>query len=66
MPVYNAEKYLRECLNFIVNQTYSNLQIICLDDGSTDNCPQILDEYATTDSRFHIVHQQNTGQGIAK
>ncbi|MDR0338090.1 MAG: glycosyltransferase, partial [Planctomycetaceae bacterium] len=66
IPVYNAEKYLQECLDFIMNQTYSNLQIICINDGSTDNCSQILDEYAAKDSRFQIVCQQNTGQGIAK
>jgi glycosyltransferase involved in cell wall biosynthesis len=58
IPVYNTEKYLRQCLDSIANQTYSNLQIICIDDSSTDNCPTILGEYAAKDSRFHIIHQK--------
>ena len=46
VPVYNVEKYLSKCLDSIINQTYKNLEIICVDDGSTDSSPMILEEYA--------------------
>jgi glycosyltransferase involved in cell wall biosynthesis len=61
IPVYNAEKYLHACLDSVVNQTLTDIQIICVNDGSSDSCPQILDEYAAKDNRFKIIHQQNTG-----
>jgi glycosyltransferase involved in cell wall biosynthesis len=61
IPVYNAEKYLHACLDSIVNQTLTDIQIICVDDGSPDSCPQILDEYAAKDQRFTVIHQQNAG-----
>ncbi|MDR0705440.1 MAG: glycosyltransferase family 2 protein [Planctomycetaceae bacterium] len=61
IPVYNAEKYLHACLDSVVNQTLTDIQIICVDDGSSDRSPQILDEYAAKDNRFKIIHQQNTG-----
>ena len=66
VPVYNVEKYISECLDSIVNQTYKNLQIILVDDGSTDNSGKICDEYAKKDSRITVVHQENQGAGAAK
>ena len=56
IPVYNVEKYIRECLDSIVNQTYKNLQIILVDDGSSDNSGKICDEFAKKDSRITVVH----------
>ncbi len=66
IPVYNVERYLGECLDSIVNQTYKNLQIILVDDGSTDNSGKICDEYAQNDNRITVVHQENQGAGAAK
>lgn len=66
IPVYNVEKYLCECLDSIVNQTYKNLQIILVDDGSTDKSGEICDEYAKKDERITVVHQKNAGAGAAK
>ena len=61
VPVYNVEPYLRECLDSIVNQTYKNLEIILVDDGSTDNSAQICDEYADKDNRIKVIHKHNAG-----
>ena len=66
IPVYNVETYLRECLNSVINQSYTNLEIICINDGSTDNSLKILEEYAKKDKRFVIINQENQGQGIAR
>jgi glycosyltransferase involved in cell wall biosynthesis len=66
VPVYNAEKYLRGCLDGILRQTYANLEIICVDDGSTDNSASILNEYARVDNRFIVVSQENGGVGSAR
>lgn len=66
IPVYNVEKYLSECLDSVVNQTYKNLQIIIVDDGSTDSSGKICDEYANNDNRIIVVHQKNAGAGAAK
>lgn len=66
IPVYNVEPYLRECLNSVINQTLKNIEIICIDDSSTDNSLEILQEYAAKDQRFKIITQQNQGQGIAR
>lgn len=65
IPVYNVEKYLRKCLDSVQNQTLKDIEIICVDDGSTDLSGIILDEYAEKDSRFHIVHKKNEGYGKA-
>ena len=65
IPVYNVEKYLRECLDSVKNQTLRDIEIICVDDGSTDCSGEILDEYAKQDNRFHIIHKQNEGYGKA-
>ena len=59
VPVYNVEKYLSKCLDSIINQTYKNLEIICVDDGSTDSSPMILEEYAKKDARIKVVEQLN-------
>ena len=56
IPVYNVEKYLRECLDSVCSQTLSDLQILCVDDCSPDNCGEILDEYAARDSRITVFH----------
>ena len=61
IPVYNAEKYLQQCLDSVVNQTYRNLEIICVNDGSTDASPEILGQYAAMDSRIKVISQENMG-----
>ena len=66
VPVYNAEQYLEKCVNSIINQTYTNLEIILVDDGSPDNCGAICDEYAKKDSRIKVIHEKNSGQSIAR
>ena len=65
IPVYNVEQYLKECLDSIQNQTLKDIEIICIDDGSTDLSAQILDEYAKNDQRFRVVHKANEGYGKA-
>ena len=54
VPIYNVEKYLARCVDSIVNQTYKNLEIILVDDGSPDSCPQMCDDYAKKDSRIKV------------
>lgn len=66
VPVYKVEKTLERCVNSIINQTYSELEIILVDDGSPDCCPQICDEYAKKDSRIKVIHQQNGGLSHAR
>ena len=66
IPVYNVEEYLRKCLDSVINQTYTNLEIICIDDGTQDNCGAILDEYAKKDSRIIVIHQENVGVTAAR
>ncbi|MBS4760417.1 MAG: glycosyltransferase [Clostridium sp.] len=66
IPVYNCEKFLQKCLDSVVMQTYQNLEIICVDDGSTDKSAQILKEYSLKDSRFKIISQKNEGQSSAR
>lgn len=66
IPVYNAEKYLRRCLNSVLEQSFSNLEILCVNDGSTDASINILNEYAAKDSRIVIVSQKNAGQSAAR
>ena len=61
VPVYKTEKYIRQCVDSIINQTYKNLEIILVDDGSPDNCGQICDEYAEKDSRVRVIHKSNGG-----
>ncbi len=66
VPVYNVARYLPECLDSIIEQTYKNLQIILVDDGSTDESGIICDEYATRDTRITVIHQVNAGAANAK
>lgn len=66
IPVYNTEEYLRECLDSVVNQTLKEIEIICVDDGSTDSSLEILKEYAKKDNRFTIVTQKNLHAGVAR
>lgn len=66
LPVYNTEKYLKQCLDSIVTQTLKDIEIICIDDGSTDNSISILNEYKEKDSRIIILTQQNKHAGVAR
>ena len=66
IPVYNTEKYLRQCLDSVVSQTLRDIEIICVDDGSTDSSPDILCKYAAKDSRIKILCQKNLYAGVAR
>lgn len=66
IPIYKVELYLDECIQSIVNQTYTNLEIILVDDGSPDKCPQMCDEWAKKDSRIKVIHKQNGGLSDAR
>jgi glycosyltransferase involved in cell wall biosynthesis len=61
VPVYNVEAFLPQCLNSILAQTFTDFELICVDDGSPDNSGKILDDYAATDNRIKVIHQQNKG-----
>lgn len=65
IPCYNIENYLKECLDSVINQTFKDIEIICINDGSTDNTGKILEEYASSDSRIIVIHQKNSGYGKA-
>lgn len=66
IPVYNVESYLRECVESVINQTYKNIEIILVDDGSTDSSGKICEEYLDKDSRVTVIHQQNGGLSAAR
>ena len=66
IPVYNVAPYLREALDSVIYQTYTNLEILVIDDGSTDGSGAICDEYARRDSRIRVVHQENKGLSTAR
>ena len=66
VPVYKVEKCLNRCLQSIVNQTYKNLEIILVDDGSPDNCPAMCDDWAAKDSRIRVIHKENGGLSSAR
>lgn len=66
VPVYNAEKYIKQCVNSILNQSYSDFEVVLVDDGSPDNCPAICDEYAKQDSRVKVIHKENGGHTSAR
>lgn len=66
VPVYKVEEYLDRCIESIVGQTYTNLEIILIDDGSPDRCPQMCDEWAKKDSRIKVIHKQNGGLSDAR
>ncbi len=66
IPVYNIAPYLRECLDSVLAQSFTDWECLCVDDGSTDGSGTILDEYATNDKRFRVLHQPNAGVGTAR
>lgn len=66
IPVYNVEKYLAECIDSVLKQTYGNYEIILVDDGSIDDSGKICDEYAKNDKRIAVIHQENMGQATAR
>lgn len=66
VPVYLVEMYLRECVESILRQTYSDIEVILVDDGSPDSCPQICDEYSRKDSRVKVIHKENGGLSSAR
>lgn len=66
IPVYNVEKYVAKCLDTVIAQSYSDLEIIVVDDGSTDSSGEICDEYAAKDSRIHVIHKSNGGLSSAR
>ena len=66
VPIYNVENYLPKCIESILAQTYTNIEVILVDDGSQDSCPQICDEYADKDSRVRVIHQANGGRSRAR
>ena len=66
IPVYNVEKYLEQCIKSVIGQTYKNLEIILVDDGSTDKSGQICDKYAELDDRIFVIHKANGGLSDAR
>lgn len=66
VPIYKVQDYLDECIESIINQTYSNIEVILVDDGSPDRCPQMCDEWAKRDSRIRVVHKKNGGLSSAR
>lgn len=66
VPIYNVEEYLDECIKSIVNQTYKNLEIILVDDGSPDHCPELCDIWAEKDNRIKVIHKENGGVSSAR
>lgn len=66
IPVYKAEEYIHECIDSVLDQTFEDFELILVDDGSPDRCPQICDDYALQDTRVRVVHQLNAGAGAAR
>ena len=66
IPVYKVEQYLKRCMNSVLNQTYKNIEVILVNDGSPDNCPALCDEYAKIDSRVRVIHKENGGLSSAR
>ena len=66
VPIYKVEKYLRRCIDSIINQTFKNIEIILVNDGSPDNCPKICEEYKNKDNRIIIINQENQGLSAAR
>ncbi|WP_314397630.1 glycosyltransferase family 2 protein [uncultured Gemella sp.] len=66
VPVYKVEQYLKRCMDSVLNQTYKNIEVILVDDGSPDNCPALCDEYAKIDSRVRVIHKENGGLSSAR
>ena len=66
VPIYNVEKYIFECVDSLINQTYKDIEIILVDDASPDNCPQICEDYASKDERIKVIHKPNGGLSDAR
>lgn len=66
VPVYNVESYLNRCVESLVNQSYKSLDIILVDDGSPDSCPEMCDDWARRDTRIRVIHKENQGLGMAR
>ena len=66
VPVYNTEKYLFKCVDSLLHQSYENLEIFLVDDGSTDGSPQLCDRFGAEDNRIHVIHKENGGQALAR
>lgn len=66
LPIYNVEKYLSACIDSILNQTFNDFEVILVDDGSPDKCPEICDDYARKDARVKVIHKPNGGQADAR
>ena len=66
IPVYNSAKYLRECIDSVLAQFFSDWEVVAVDDGSSDDSPAILDEYAAKDSRIKVIHKANGGVSAAR
>ena len=66
VPVYKVEQYLKRCMDSVLNQTYKNIEVILVNDGSPDNCPALCDEYAKIDSRVRVIHKENEGVSKAR
>ena len=66
IPVYKVEDYLERCVRSVLNQSYKDVELVLVDDGSPDRCPQICDELATEDGRIKVVHKKNGGLASAR
>lgn len=66
VPVYNCEKYLNKCVQSLLTQTYQNIEVILVDDGSTDSSPEMCDSYAASDGRVKVMHIRNDGVAVAR
>lgn len=66
IPIYKVDVFLKKCVDSVLNQTYNNIEVILVDDGSPDTCPEICDEYAKQDSRVRVIHKCNGGQSSAR
>ena len=66
IPVYNVENYLNQCLDSVINQSFKEIEIICVNDGSSDNSLAILESYGKSDDRIRIIDQENQGQGAVR
>ena len=66
IPVFNSEDYLRECIDSVLKQTYTNFEIILVDDGSTDKSGELCDQFALRDTRIEVIHQENKGLVLAR
>ena len=66
IPVYKVEKFIHACVDSVLQQTYDNLEVILVDDGSPDQCPEICDQYAQQDARVRVIHQEKQGDSAAR